>query len=73
MGSGALFLSGGHLGVGRFAGGEGAQDYEGRFFPSRPPLSGHVAALRCGMLQCVGKDSVFHGIGCVGIVSMGVW
>ena len=36
-------------------------------------LSGHVTVLRCGMLQCIEKDSVFFGIGCVGIVPMGVW
>ena len=73
MGSGALSLSEGTLWRGQVCEGEKHSELRSPFFPLALPLSGHVAALRCGMLQCVGKDSVFHGIGCVGIVSMGVW
>lgn len=40
MGSGALSLSGGHFGVGKFARGKGARSYEARFSPSRSPFPG---------------------------------
>ena len=40
MGSGALSLSGGHFGVGKFARGKGTQSYEARFSPSRSPFPG---------------------------------
>ena len=40
MGGEALSLSGGHLGVGRFARGKGTQSYEARFSPSRSPFPG---------------------------------
>ena len=40
MGSGALSLSEGHFGVGRFARGKGARSYEARFSPSRSPFPG---------------------------------
>lgn len=48
MGSGALSLSGGHLGVGRFARGKGTQSYEARFSPSRSPFPG--TSLLCVMV-----------------------
>ena len=40
MGSGALSLSEGHFGVGRFARWKGARSYEARFSPSRSPFPG---------------------------------
>ena len=40
LGSGALSLSEGHFGVGRFARGKGARSYEARFSPSRSPFPG---------------------------------
>lgn len=40
MSSGALSLSVGHLGVGRFARGKGTQSYEARFSPSHSPFPG---------------------------------
>lgn len=48
MGSGALSLSGGHLGVGRFARGKGTQSYEARFSPSRSPFPG--TSLLCAVV-----------------------
>ena len=61
------FQSGGNLRGGKHS------ELRSPLFPLALPLSGHVAVLRCGMLQCIGKDSVFFGVGCVGIVPMGVW
>ena len=40
LGSGALSLSEGHFGVGRFARWKGARSYEARFSPSRSPFPG---------------------------------
>ena len=50
-----LFLSGGTLG--QWAGLRGGKHSELRspFFPLALPLSGHVAVLRCGMKECLGK------------------
>ena len=61
-------LSGGHLSSGQVCEGERRSELRSPLFPLALPLSGHVAVLRCGMLQCIGKDSVFFGVGCVGIV-----
>ena len=59
-------LSGGHLSSGRFpfrgtlwrgqvCEGERRSELRSPLFPLALPLSGHVAVLRCGMLQCIGK------------------
>ena len=48
-------LSGGHLGSGRVCEGERRSELRSPLFPLALPLSGHVAVLRCGMLQCIGK------------------
>ena len=66
-------LSGGHLSSGQVCEGERRSELRSPLFPLALPLSGHVAVLRCGMLQCIEKDSVFFGVGYVGIVPMDVW
>ena len=66
-------LSGEHLSSGQVCEGERRSELRSPLFPLALPLSGHVTVLRCGMLQCIEKDSVFFGIGCAGIVPMGVW
>ena len=66
-------LSGEHLGSGQVCEGERRSELRSPLFPLALPLSGHVTVLRCGMLQYIEKDSVFFGVGCVGIVLMGVW
>ena len=50
-----FFLSWGTLGRGQVCEGERHSELRSPFFPLALPLSGHVAVLRCGMLQCVGK------------------
>ena len=66
-------LSGGHLSSGQVCEGERRSELRSPLFPLALPLSGHVAVLRYGMLQCIKKDSVFFGVGYVGIVPMDVW
>ena len=48
-------LSGGHLSSGQVCEGERRSELRSPLFPLALPLSGHVAVLRCGMLQCIGK------------------
>ena len=63
---GLFSFPGGHFGVGSFpfrgtlwrgqvCEGERHSELRSPLFPLALPLSGHVAVLRCGMLQCVGK------------------
>ena len=68
-----LFLSWRTLWRGQVCEGERRSELRSPLFPLALPLSGHVTVLRCGMLQCIEKNSAFFGVGCVGIVPMGVW